>query len=275
MKRAVYHLLPLTFATTLLACSDDNAPDFFRTSAGVATEALQLYLEAEVHTHPGEGEAPDETHTTVQVELYGYDHKGYFYNIELGAGDTLAAGINGAIAPMTADYFPDNGEPISVLYYRDFDTIAGGTVFDVVLDRDRDAALHELSVTLPPEANFAVAPATASVDPGAPLSFSWSETAEHEYTLSFRFNCTNNSAETVYQSHVRFPNWSVETIASPFSFTPSNFFSPSDTNSFTECTLSSTLKTYSNQDPESQAPFSALHLRSARRQTIEQNINLL
>ncbi len=259
----------------LAACgdSDKDSFDFYRSTQSLATDKITMVVEANVHTHQGTGDSADETHTTVQVELYGLDYKGYYYNLGLANSDQLSAGIAGTNVALTADYYPNADDPFSVLYYHDFDTIATGTVFDVIFDRERDAALHTLSLSLPPLATFEVSPAAASINLNTSQTLSWTQVEGYSYALVFEVTC-EDANQKQYRSRIRLPNSSVATIASPFTYSPANFFSPNNPGAYSNCTWRSDLKTYFEQSPENPAPFAEVSLRSSRQQSIEQALSL-
>lgn len=265
-------LLAAAGFAALAGCSDDG-PDFYRSSSTVDTDNLNVYVQAEVHTHLGETNEEDETHTTLLVEFTGYSKNGYYYSVELAEDDLLSAEVNGESASFITEAVPNANKPSWVYYYQDFDTIASGTEFTVYLDRERDAAIHSASVILPEESTFTITPADDTISLYSPMTIEWTESDEYEYALSFLYLCEDDT-QTMRQHRVGFPNWNVETIASPFTFTPANFFSPNDPSIYTLCELHTSLKTYSNQDPAEQAPFAELSIRSKRQQRIEKVLDL-
>lgn len=262
--------LPLCFLGVLTSCSDKD-PDFYRPSASVATSNLSMFVQADVHTHLGQGNAADETHTTLLVEFYGYDKKGYFYNVELSDEDKLEMQLNGESAAIISDYLPNQNSPYAVQYYQDFDTTAGATEFVVNLDRARDSALISASVILPEESEFSVTPVEETITLSDALTVEWTESDAYQYALWFDLVCKND-AKTVRQARVRFPNWSVQTISSPFTFNPANFFSINDASDYSQCELHTSLKTYSDQTPSVETSLNSLEVRAIRQQ---RNVKIL
>lgn len=270
MKQVIRALSASILTIAVTGC-DNNDPDFYRSSKGLATDKLYVYLETSVHTHYDEQGAPEDTHTTVIAEFSGFDKDGYYYSVALSEEDKISAGIDGELAELSAQHSPDHDEPLSVYYYRDFDAIAGGTTFDVVLDRDRDAALHSASVTLPQVSDFAITPSDETIDPAEPLVLSWSETEADTYRLKFLLACETNG-EITYRSHLRLPNSTIKTIESPYSFELASFFQLENPTQFDVCELRTTLKTYSQAVAEDN-PFAGLTIRSTREQSIINTLN--
>lgn len=269
--KQVTRALSASILTIAVAGCDNHDPDFYRSSKELATDKLYVYLEASVHTHYDEQGAPEDTHTTVIAEFSGFDKDGYYYSVALSEEDKISAGINGVLTELGAQHFPDDNEPLSVHYYHDFDAIAADTTFDVVLDRDRDAALHSASVTLPPVSDFTITPNDETINPAEPLVISWSEVEGDTYRLKFLLACEMNG-EITYRSHLRLPNSTVKTIESPYSFDVASFFQLDNPDQFDGCELRTTLKTYSQAAAEDGA-FAGLTIRSTREQSIINPLN--
>lgn len=267
MKRYTSVMLSPFF---LLACSDEHW-ESLRSSKNIPTENMSLHVVAGVHTHLGqEGEA-DETHTTLSAELYG-DEGGYAYYIDLAEADQLSAGVNGATTPLKAIPFPSEQDRQTVYYYEDFAETEPNTAFQVSLSR-AETVVNSVPVTLLDDAAFAVSPADAEVPLTQLLTLEWTDMEAYGYWLVFDLRCETIDG-SFYSRRARFPNADVESIASPFTFNPVNFFTKPDPEKVTRCELDSSLYSIEEQAAPIDTTFRFVSVRSIRQHHTEKILTL-
>ena len=269
MKRRTPVLLS---ACVLYAC-DENAFESLRSSKSIPTTAMDLRVAAEVHTHLGQQGAADVTHTTLSAELFGQDDGGNF-SIELDQADQLNAQVDGVVTPLAASAYPSEQDKWQVYYYADFGNTDPRTEFWVSLNRETEAQVNSVPVTLLEDAGFSVAPADAEVPLTQLLTLQWSETDGYEYNLEFVFACESIDGKS-YVSRIIFPNSRVASIASPFTFNPVNFFTAPDPEKVTGCELHSSLYGAEEQTAPADTTFHSVMVRSFRQHHTEKAITLV
>jgi hypothetical protein len=232
---------------------------------------MSLYLLAEVHTHLGQQGEANETHATIAAELYG-EEAGYAYNVELAGADHLDAEVNGTNAPLKASPRPPEQGASTLYYYEDFADTEPSTAFNVSLSRD-EAVVATVPVTLLSATAFDVSPADAEIPLTQLLTLEWTEIEGYRYWLTFDFVC-ETAAGNSYSRRVRFPNGNVESIASPFTFNPVNFFTKPNPETVTGCKLHSSLYSTEEKPAPARTPFRLVTVRSTRQHHTENIITL-
>lgn len=263
----------LLAALALAACSDFSEPEIIRSSANISAAEMDLQLTAEVHTHLGRGDEPDETHITLSVELYAEDSDGFYFNVELAKADELNVEVNGDTARLRAEPFPSAENKLAVYYTEDFETTDANTELNVFLSRDSETGIDPVSVTLLDDAAFSVSPADAAIPLTQQLSLEWTENEAYSYQLEFQLLCESADGQ-FSSSRVVFPNRSVTAIASPYTFNPSNFFTKPDAEKVKGCELHSSLFAAHAQTAPKDAAFRAVSVRSSRQHHVENVITL-
>ena len=256
----------------LLGCSG-NDPGFLRSSENISTQDLYVYLSANVHTLWGEQDAPDETYTTLQVKMYGYDAGAYFYNVELAEADQLEATVNDTTLPLNAVALRLDAHKLCVVYTADFDTTSAAALYTVSFNRGKETSPHNIEVTLLEETTFSLSPAETSIELTDTVTPDWDRIEEYDYRLEFLLRCEDTNG-AYHWSGVQFPNNRVTEISSPFAFNPSNFFNQPSASEYTACELLTSLVSHQEQEAPADSDFAEVAIHTTREQHAEKSIVL-
>ncbi len=265
-------LLLAAALTQMAGCSDSN-PDFYRTSANLPSEDWIVNISAQVHTHLGQSRAEDETHTTLSMDVLGAASKGYYYSVELADDDQASAMFDGTSVPLIEEKLPSNSNPLAVYYYQDFDITEDGTTFTVTIDRKSDATLHSVDIALPTTTDMTLTPTGDTLTFSDTVTVEWQALNDQDYSLQFAMLCYSESA-TQYYATKTYPNASTPTLASPFTFAPSNHFDVSELSSEHTCELHTSLVGSISSDATEQMPFRATNLYSQRQHKIIKTLQM-
>lgn len=267
-------LLLLPMLITLNGCLDDNEFDVFRSSSGIDSQNINVFVEAQVHTHLGDTPEEDETHTTIQVEFYGYDRDGYTFGIALGEDDQLSIAVDGEERPIPGESSSTSADENFVKYLADFDQTVMGTEFSINIDRASEASLITLPVILLDESPFNATPTTdTSVSMDESIVLEWVENDAYNYRLKLRMRCIESDGNTISGSRY-LPGHSMTQLSSPLTFTPSDYFTLPTEAEFTQCDLHSILHSSVNQDITDNIGLASAKTRIARQQSIVFSISL-
>lgn len=270
MKYALYSSTAMLALLAITGCSDDIKWDLFRSSENIPTQAIYLQVEAAVHTHLGETEQEDETHTTLTAQMHGYDTQGYFYAIELGPSDTLLAASGDASIPMMAEYLPSQAQKADVLYSADFDLVDALTNFTVTLSRTSGPSTP-IEVSLPDLTEFTLAPNSGTTPLDSAITVAWVEAPEYKYRLRFDFVCLDDDG-TRHRLALPVPNAFEPELNTPYEFTPADVFTPEDYPELSSCQLHSNLLVLKPQDAPQNNEFKDIFVWAKRQQTIIQSL---
>ncbi len=266
------HLLLAAALSQMAGCSD-SSPDFYRTSENLPTEDWVVNISAQVHTHLGLSRAEDETHTTLSLDVLSAAPKGYYYSVELADEDRASAMFDGTPVPLIEEKVPSDSDPLAVYYYQDFDITEDGTIFTVTIDRESDAALHSVDIALPATTDLTVTPEGDTLTFSDTVSVEWQDLDNQDYLLQFTMLCYSENAAEYYAAKT-YPNASTPTLASPFTFAPSNHFDVSQLGAEHTCELHTSLVGSISSDASEATPFRATNLYSQRQHKIIKTLQL-
>ena len=260
----------LVAGTSLFSGCFDSSSSAFRSSQGLDTSKINIYVFSEVHTHVGDTEHERETHTTIQTEFYGYDKQGYQYIVELAESDQLSVSAAGEAKQIAGAFRPNEEEPSYIEYSVDFDQIEAGTEFRLNLDRSANASSSSVAFYLPEETPFTAMPISGSaISMTDTLTLDWQEAESKGYRLRLRLHCFSEQQSTTF-----LPDSSTRGAAAPLVFTLSELFTLPVQNDFTRCELHSILHTSKVEDLSSSSQFESSTLKVARQQSIIHLVNL-
>jgi len=220
MKRINTLLSMLVF---IAGCSED-APDMLRSTNNTPTESIRVYIQAESHTHLGDSKEQDETHTTVEASFYGVDGDGFSFNYELASGDQLSLTQGTETTPISGKAKPDESNKLYVEYSADATQIAPDSEFSLNLDRESEAGVNSLALTLLPNTPFSVSPAAnESIGLSDEITLEWTEIDDLHYRIALRLRCFVDGGETLQATrYINHPT--SNELISPLTFTPGSYF---------------------------------------------------
>jgi hypothetical protein len=103
--------------------------------------------------------------------------------------------------------------------------------------------------------------------------FQWTEIEAYQYWLTFELVCQTNQGK-INAWRATSPNRNVQSITSPFTFNPVNFFTKPDPETVMSCELHSSLYSSEEQAAPTDTGFRFVSVRSTRQHHTEKIITL-
>ncbi len=239
MMNKLLTLAGLSAAAVLIQGCDDDDPSFLRSSTGIATSDIRLFVSAQVH----EADEDEPAHTHLSVEPYGYSSEGYLYNIEMVDGDAFGLTVNGETTAIEGVPIFSEADKLLVEYSAEVEVNDPGS--ELTLTLERSANTTTTSVVLPELTPMTVLPESGDFNLVDDVIVEWVELENTHYALRFFYDCELADGESTsktlrYSSHD-------EELDNPFTFVPGEHFSPSSELDISACELTVRLISHEEQ----------------------------